>query len=72
MNHCDQAIIKVCIKGHGASTGKGLTHFTAVWDEAKNVTTKIVEVDLKRRVRFDLEDQGLPGKSYPERVHCYV
>ena len=29
-------------------TGKGITHFTGVWDGAKNVTRKTVEVDLKR------------------------
>ena len=71
MNHCDQAIIKVCIKGHRVNTGKGVTHFTAVWDGAKNVTRKIVQMDLKRGVRVDLEDKGLSGKSYSERVHCY-
>lgn len=48
MNHCDQAIIKVCIKSHRVKTGKGITHFTGVWDGAKNVTRKTVEVDLKR------------------------
>lgn len=58
-------------KGPWSKHREGVTNVIGVWNGAKDVTRKPVEMDLKRGVRVDLEDKGLPRKSYPERVHCY-
>lgn len=42
-----------------------------VEDGVRDGVKKIFEVGFKGRVRLDLGDKGLLGKSYPERIHHY-